>query len=141
MYFCYFMCWRNILFYMREYSDAIKLPKSYPTPVVGGWYRISNILMAKEVNKEVKKAVAASVPNHEILWKYEICFKQKGNQKNRHNCSSRKCRIFFSAQLKCVANGISVQNVNVLPIIWSHVLNFSLHIQCNMKFVKIYSIK
>jgi hypothetical protein len=30
-------------------------------------YRISNILMAKEVNKEVKKAVAASVPNHEIL--------------------------------------------------------------------------
>jgi hypothetical protein len=25
------------------------------------------ILMAKEVNKEVKKAVAASVPNHEIL--------------------------------------------------------------------------
>ena len=28
MYFCYFMCWRKILFYMREYSDAIKLPKS-----------------------------------------------------------------------------------------------------------------
>jgi hypothetical protein len=24
--------------------------------------------MAKEVNKEVKKAVAALVPNHEILW-------------------------------------------------------------------------
>ena len=28
--------------------------------------------------------------------------------------SSRKCKT-FSAQLKCTANGISVQNVNVLP--------------------------
>ena len=126
------LCVEETLVYMREYSDAIKLPKSYPTPVVGGWYRISNILMAKEVNKEVKKAVAALVPNHEILWKYEICFKQKGNQKNRHNCSSPKCRIFFPAQLKCVANGISVQNVNVLPILWSHFWNFSLHIVWNL---------
>jgi hypothetical protein len=41
---------------MREYSDAIKLHKSPPPPsVVGGGYRISNFLMAKEVNKEVKK--------------------------------------------------------------------------------------
>jgi hypothetical protein len=33
--------------------------------------------------------------------------------------SSRKCQI-FSTQLKCTANGISVQNVNVLPNQWSH---------------------
>jgi hypothetical protein len=26
----------TILFYMREYSDAIKLPKSYPFPPRGG---------------------------------------------------------------------------------------------------------
>ena len=54
------MCWRNILFYMREYIDAIKLPKSYP-----------------------------------------------------------------------LANGMSVQYVNVLPILWSHFWNFSLHIVWN----------
>jgi hypothetical protein len=41
--------------YMCEYSDAIKLPKCYPSPMVGGGYRISNFLMAKEINKEVKK--------------------------------------------------------------------------------------
>ena len=28
---------------------------------------------------------------------------------------------FFSAQLKCTANGISVQNVNVLPNIYGHI--------------------
>jgi hypothetical protein len=47
---------------MREYSDAIKLPKSYPPPVVGGSYRISNFLMAKEVNKEVKKKLRHQCP-------------------------------------------------------------------------------
>ena len=36
MYFCCFMCWWNILFYMREYSDAIKVPKSYPRHSLGG---------------------------------------------------------------------------------------------------------
>jgi hypothetical protein len=42
---------------MREYSDAIKLPKSYPpsSPVVGRDYRLSNLWLAKEVNKEFKK--------------------------------------------------------------------------------------
>jgi hypothetical protein len=30
------LCVEETLVYMREYSDAIKLPKSYPTPVVGG---------------------------------------------------------------------------------------------------------
>ena len=28
---------------------------------------------------------------------------------------------FFSAQLKCTANGISVHNVNVLPNIYGHI--------------------
>ena len=53
---------------------------------------------------------------------------KKGNQKLIVMClsSSRKCRI-FSAQLKCTANGISVQNMNVLPNLWSHFGNFSLH--------------
>ena len=47
---------------MREYSDAIKLPKSNPPPtVVGRDYRLSNFWLAKEVNKELKKEVAASV--------------------------------------------------------------------------------
>jgi hypothetical protein len=45
---------------MREYSDAIKLPKSYhplppPSTVVGRDYRLSNFWLAKEVNKELKK--------------------------------------------------------------------------------------
>ena len=52
---------------MREYSDAIKLPKSYPTPpphppppphthtAVGWDYRLSNFWLANEVNKELKK--------------------------------------------------------------------------------------
>jgi hypothetical protein len=41
---------------MCENSDAIKLPKSYPPPlVVGRDYRLSNFWLAKEVNKELKK--------------------------------------------------------------------------------------
>jgi hypothetical protein len=50
---------------MREYSDEIKLPK--PPGVVGG-YRISNFLMEKEVNKEVKKKLSSSAyKSHKIL--------------------------------------------------------------------------
>jgi hypothetical protein len=45
--------------------------------------------------------------------------------------SSRKCKI-FPAQLKCTANGISVQNVNILPNQWSHFWNFPLHIAWNL---------
>jgi hypothetical protein len=45
-----------------EYSDGIKLPKCYPSPVVGGGYRISNFLMVKEVNKEVKKKLQHQCP-------------------------------------------------------------------------------
>ena len=49
---------------MRKYSDAIKLPKSYPLPPRDGQglqYRLSNFCLAKEVNKELKKEGAASV--------------------------------------------------------------------------------
>jgi hypothetical protein len=35
---------------------------------------------------------------------------------------------FFYAQLKCTANGISVQNVNVLPNIYGHILENSPYI-------------
>ena len=50
---------------MREYSDAIKLPKSYPPSpppppppphthtVVGRDYRLINFWLANEVNKEL----------------------------------------------------------------------------------------
>jgi hypothetical protein len=49
---------------MREYSNAINLPKSYLPlpPVVGGGYRICNFLMAKEVTKEVKKKLQHQCP-------------------------------------------------------------------------------
>jgi hypothetical protein len=53
------LCVDETLFYMYEYSDAIKLPKSYspplPHPVLGRGYRLSHFWLAKEVNKEVKK--------------------------------------------------------------------------------------
>ena len=35
---------------------------------------------------------------------------------------------FFSTQLKCTANGISVQNVNVLPNIYGHIFEISPYI-------------
>ena len=62
---------------MREYSDAIKLPKSHHLlpPVVGRDYRLSNFWLAKEVNKELKKEVAASVFIKTI--KYELYFKER----------------------------------------------------------------
>ena len=49
------LCVDETLFYMCEYSDAIKLPKYYspPPPVVGRGYRLSHFCLAKEV--EVKK--------------------------------------------------------------------------------------
>ena len=58
---------------MREYSDAIKLPKSYnrpPPPVVGRDYRLSNVWLAKEV--------AASVFIKTIkYYEYELYFKER----------------------------------------------------------------
>jgi hypothetical protein len=35
---------------------------------------------------------------------------------------------YFSVHLKCTANGISVQNVNVLPNIYGHIFEISLYI-------------
>ena len=54
--FLLFYVLMKILFYMCEYSDAIKLPKYYsprPPPVVGRGCRLSHFCLAKEV--EVKK--------------------------------------------------------------------------------------
>ena len=106
---------------MREYSDAIKLP--LPPPMVGGGYRISNFLMAKgvkkEVNKEVKKKLQHQCPTIKYYENTKYALNRKVTKKIPHNCHV-KWWIFFPAQLKCAANGISVQNVNVLPILWSH---------------------
>jgi hypothetical protein len=51
--------------------------------VVGRDYRLSNFWLAKEVNKELKKEVAASV----LIKYYENtnCTLTKG-KKNQHNC-------------------------------------------------------
>ena len=103
---------------MCEYSDAIKLPKSYsPPPLVGRGYRLSHFWLAKEVHIEVKKKEVAAIVLIKTIKYYE-------NTKKIHPIvmclsSSLKCQI-FPAQLKCTANGISVQNVNVLPNQWSH---------------------
>jgi hypothetical protein len=51
------LCVDETYYHMREYSDVIKLPESYPPPVVGGGYRLSNFWLAKEVNKEVIKTM------------------------------------------------------------------------------------
>jgi len=48
---------------MCEYSDAIKLPKSYSHPL-----RLSHFWLAKEVNIEVKKKLQQQCyKNHKIL--------------------------------------------------------------------------
>jgi hypothetical protein len=71
---------------MREYSDAIKLPKSYPSTVVGRDYRLSNFWLAKEVNKELKKEVAASVFIKTIKYYENTNCTLKNGKKNPHNC-------------------------------------------------------
>ena len=96
-----------------------------------GWQglQIKSFLAGKRGKYRGKKEVAATVLIKTIKYyentKYTL---KKGIKKIRTivMClsSSRKCKI-FSAQLKCTANGISVQNVNVLPNQWSHFLNFT----------------
>jgi hypothetical protein len=105
---------------MREYSDAIKLPKSYPPTVVGRDYRLSNFWLAKEVNKELKKEVAASVFIKNIKY-YENtnCTLTKG-KKNQHNCSSHKCRIFFRAIKMHRKRNISAECECIAKYKWSH---------------------
>jgi hypothetical protein len=56
---CVVLLMKHIILY-ADNSDAIKLPKSYPSlppspPVVGRDYRLSNFRLAKEDNKELKK--------------------------------------------------------------------------------------
>jgi hypothetical protein len=132
-----------ILFYMCEYSDAIKLPKSYSplplSPPGGQGLQIKSFLADKIDKYRGKQEVAATVLIQTIKYyentKYTL---RKGINKIRTivMClsSSRKCKI-FSAQLKCTTNGISVQNVNVLVTFLKFPLTYS------MKFIKIYSIK
>ena len=120
---------------MYEYGDAIKLPKSRG----GQGLQIKSYLADKIDRYRGKQEVAATVLIQTIKYyentKYTL---RKGINKIRTivMClsSSRKCKI-FSAQLKCTANGISVQNVNVLVTFLKFPLTYS------MKFIKIYSIK
>jgi hypothetical protein len=110
--------------------------------VVGGGYRISNFLMAKEVNKEVKKKLQHQCPTIKYYENTKYALNRKVKKKIRTivMClsSSRKCTIFFPAQLKCAANGISVQNVTIAN---SMVTFLKFLLAYSMKFVKIYSIK
>jgi hypothetical protein len=91
-------------------------------PVVGRDYRLSNFWLAKEVNKGLKKEVVASVFIKTIkYYKNTNCTLKKGKKKS---CTIEVLHAnvgFFYVQLKCTANGISVQNVNVLPNIYGHI--------------------
>jgi hypothetical protein len=69
------------------------------------------------------------------------CTLKKGKKKSAQLLCVEVLHVnvgFFYAQLKYIANGISVQNVNVLPNIYGHIFEISL--TYSMKFVKIYSI-
>ena len=100
---------------------------------MGRDYRLSNFWLAKEVNKELKKKFAASVFIKTIKY-YENntnCTLKKGKRKSAQLSCVEVLHIhvgFFSAQLKCTANGISVQNVNVLPNIYGHIFEISPYI-------------
>ena len=127
------LCVDETLFYMCEYSHAIKL-HIYYSPCGGQGLQIKWFLSGKRGRG--KKEVAATVLMKTIKYyentKYTL---KKGKKKFRTIvmclCSSRKCKI-FSVQFKCTANGISMQNVNVLPNQWSHFWNFPLQIAWNL---------
>ena len=51
----YVLMENHIILYVYEYSDVIKLPKSYPPAVVGRGYRLSNFWLAKELNKKLQQ--------------------------------------------------------------------------------------
>jgi hypothetical protein len=100
--------------------------------VVGRDYRLSNFWLAKKVSKELKTEVAASVFKKTIKY-YENtnCILKKGKKKSAQLSCVEVLHInvgFFFAQLKCAANGISVQNVNVLPNIYGHIFEISPYI-------------
>ena len=65
--------------------------------------------------------------------KYENtnCTLKKDNKKSAQLSCVEVLHVnvgLFSAQLKCTANGISVQNVNVLPNIYGHIFEISPYI-------------
>ena len=65
--------------------------------------------------------------------KYENtnCTLKKDNKKSAQLSCVEVLHVnvgLFSAQLKCTANGISVQNVNVLPNIYGHIFEISAYI-------------
>jgi hypothetical protein len=101
-----------------QFSDAIKLPKSYP-PIRDD--RLSNFWLAKEVRQRVKKEVAASVLIKAIKY-YENtkCTLKKGNTK--------------SGQLSCV----EVLHINVgffCAIEMHRKLNISAECECIAKYI------
>ena len=102
------------------------------TPRGGQGLQIKSFLTGKRGKKEVAATVLIKTIKYYENTKYTL---KKGKKKIRTivMClnSSRKCKI-FPAQLKCTANGISVQNVNVLPNQWSHFWNLPLHIAWNL---------
>ena len=73
---------------MCEYSDAIKLPKSYSPPLLGGQgLQIKSFLADKRGKYRGKKEVAATVLIKTIKdyenTKYTL---KKGKKTNPHNC-------------------------------------------------------
>ena len=116
MYFCWFMCWWNILLYTCEYSAAIKLkyrfsPKSYRPLrlVVCKGYILTNFWMAEEVNKKVKQKLQwyVLIKNMTYYENTKITLKKGKKKSAQLSCvlsSSRKCKICI-VQLKCTANG------------------------------------
>jgi hypothetical protein len=118
------LCVDETLFYMCEYSDAIKLPKSYSPPLGGQGLQIKSFLAGKRGKYRDNNKVAATVLIKTIKYYENTKYTLKKGIKNFCTIvmclsSSRKCKI-FPVQLKCTTNGISVQNVNVLLNQWSH---------------------
>ena len=123
-------------------TTLILAPLPPPPSVVGGGYRISNFLMAKEVNNEVKKKLRHQCPTIKYYEHTKYALNRKLTKKIRTivMClsSSRKCRIFFTrnwnapqAEYRCRCECIANSMVTFLKFLLTYI----------MKFVKIYSIK
>jgi hypothetical protein len=87
--------------------------------------QIKSFLAGERSRQRVKKEVAASVFIKTIKY-YENtnCTLKKGKTKSAQLSCVEVLHVnvgSFSAQLKCATNGISVQNVNVLPNIYGHI--------------------
>ena len=70
---------------MCEFSDAIKLPKSYslPSPIGGQGLQIKSFLSSKRGKKEVAATVLIKTIKYYENTKYTL---KKGKKKNPHNC-------------------------------------------------------